>query len=53
MRLPDPIADAIKSLAGPISALEQAAGGREGTRRDNGTDAPRGSTLGWPNPAGG
>jgi serine O-acetyltransferase len=65
VHLPDPIADAIKSLAGRISALEQAAGGREGednhAERENGADAgENGSDAATrvnrsvgPNPAGG
>jgi serine O-acetyltransferase len=56
VHLPDPIADAIKSLAGRISALEQAAGTGEagGNGSDNGTDlgAQVNRSVG-PNPAGG
>ena len=61
VHLPDPIADAIKSLAGRISALEQANGGRDGNgsekgpdRTENGSDAapPVNRSIG-PNPAGG
>jgi serine O-acetyltransferase len=54
--LPDPIADAIKSLAGRISALEQAAGdeGAGGNGSDNGADiGPRVDRSVGPNPAGG
>jgi serine O-acetyltransferase len=60
VHLPDPIADAIKSLAGRISALEQANGGRD----DNGSENPERAENGseatakvnrsvGPNPAGG
>jgi serine O-acetyltransferase len=56
VHLPDPIADAIKSLAGRISALEQAAGAGEagGNGSDNGVDlgAQVNRSVG-PNPAGG
>ncbi|MGH2883519.1 MAG: serine O-acetyltransferase [Solirubrobacteraceae bacterium] len=52
VHLPDPIADAIKSLAGRISALEQADG--KGDAGGNGSDvgAPVNRSVG-PNPAGG
>jgi len=56
VHLPDPIADAIKSLAGRISALER--GAREGEAGGNGSD--NGADIGGqvnrsvgPNPAGG
>ncbi|HTP22469.1 MAG TPA: serine O-acetyltransferase [Solirubrobacteraceae bacterium] len=56
VHLPDPIADAIKSLAGRISALER--GAREGEAGGNGSD--NGTDIGGqvnrsvgPNPAGG
>lgn len=56
VHLPDPIADAIKSLAGRISALERAAGDAEpdGNGSDNGADlgAQVNRSVG-PNPAGG
>jgi serine O-acetyltransferase len=56
VHLPDPIADAIKSLAGRISALERGAGDGEagGSGGDNGADlgAQVNRSVG-PNPAGG
>ena len=49
VHLPDPIADAIKSLAGRISALEQAAG--NGEAGDNGAEPrPAGQPLGRAEP---
>jgi serine O-acetyltransferase len=62
VHLPDPIADAIKSLASRISALEQTAGGDGGnvrplrptsTREDAEDGAPRVNRSVGPNPAGG
>ena len=54
--LPDPIADAIKSLATRISALEEAGGSGEtdGNGTDNGADVgARVNRSVGPNPAGG
>jgi serine O-acetyltransferase len=55
VHLPDPIADAIKSLASRISALEQTTGEHNGADgADNGTDAvTRVNRSVGPNPAGG
>jgi serine O-acetyltransferase len=62
VHLPDPIADAIKSLASRISALEQAADGEDGNvrplrpagpREDADDNAPRVNRSVGPNPAGG
>jgi serine O-acetyltransferase len=55
VHLPDPIADAIKSLAGRISALEQSADDHDGIDAgENGADAAaRVNRSVGPNPAGG
>jgi serine O-acetyltransferase len=60
VHLPDPIADAIKALAGRIAALEEVAReGREGDYRlgepgpDEVTDVPASTRSVGPNPAGG
>ena len=62
VHLPDPIADAIKSLASRISALEKAADSEDGnvrplrpagSREDDGDHAPRVNRSVGPNPAGG
>src|SRR5579859_1128687 len=62
IHLPDPIADAIKGLAGRIAALEQASGGGQGRDGDNirplhpdppSTEGGRVNRSIGPNPAGG
>ena len=52
VHLPDPIADAIKSLAGRIAALEQATGNGAGGANGAEPDTPVNRSIG-PNPAGG
>jgi serine O-acetyltransferase len=56
VHLPDPLADAIKGLAGRIGELERAVGALDDPGHDNGDDAPviPGPNRGvGPNPAGG
>ncbi len=52
VHLPDPIADAIKALAGRISALEQANGGQPATATEDDYERQSARSIG-PDPAGG